>query len=78
MNCSQGQNNDSTCSGTATTATWQQALQYCNSLTLASKSWRLPSFNELKSLVKYSAYSPPIDMVSSYGFKRLLVCYYLR
>jgi hypothetical protein len=61
--CSRGQNNDATCTGTATTATWQQALQYCNGLTLASKSWRLPSFNELKSLVKFSVYNPAIDTV---------------
>jgi hypothetical protein len=61
--CSRGQNNDATCAGTATTAAWQQTLQHCNGLTLASKSWRLPSFNELKSLVKFSVYNPAIDTV---------------
>jgi hypothetical protein len=60
--CSRGQTNDATCTGAATIATWQQALQYCNGLTQASKSWRLPSVNELQSLVKYAVYNPSIEV----------------
>ena len=58
--CTSGQTNDSSCSGTASTLTWQNALLYCKNLTLASKTWRLPNRNELLSLVDYSAYMPAI------------------
>ncbi|HPV98672.1 MAG TPA: DUF1566 domain-containing protein [Spirochaetota bacterium] len=51
--CSRGQN-ILDCSGTATNATWQEALQYCRNLSLDGRSWRLPSVNELKSIVNYS------------------------
>ena len=46
---------------TATDLNWQGALQYCRNLTLAGKSWRLPSVNELKSIVDYSKYNPAIN-----------------
>lgn len=49
--CSMGQNNDTACSGAATTATLTPAMTYCNSLGLAGKSWRLPNIQELKTLV---------------------------
>jgi hypothetical protein len=56
--CSMGQNNDTTCSGTATTATWAIALTYCNDLNsynavgfASHTTWRLPNINELKSIV---------------------------
>lgn len=52
--CSMGQNNDSTCSGSATTGNWAAALNYCKNLNVAGKSWRLPSENELKTLVDRS------------------------
>jgi len=55
--CSMGQelNNISyNCSGTATTATWANALTYCNGLTLAGRTWRLPNINELTSIVDRS------------------------
>lgn len=58
--CSMGQNNDATCTGTATTTTVQAALQYCRDLTLAAKSWRLPSVRELESLLNYKS-APSID-----------------
>ena len=49
--CSQGQNNDSTCSGTATKTTWSLALLHCKNLVIGSRTWRLPNANELRSLV---------------------------
>jgi hypothetical protein len=57
--CSAGQNNDSTCSGTVSLYSWQNALVYCNSLTLGSKQWRLPSVRELNSLVEESRTTAP-------------------
>ncbi len=61
--CSMGQNNDATCSGSATTATWVNAIAYCENLTLGGHSnWRLPNVNELKSIVATTRISPAIDV----------------
>jgi hypothetical protein len=50
--CSMGQNNDTTCSGTASAVSWTNALAYCNALTtIPARIWRLPNINELKSIV---------------------------
>jgi len=44
------------------TYNWQEALSYCETLTLASHNdWRLPNVNELQSIVDYSTYSPSIN-----------------
>ena len=44
------------------TYTWEQALSYCESSTLAEyDDWRLPNRNELQSIVDYSSYDPSID-----------------
>jgi hypothetical protein len=57
-----GQTNDATCSGAATTATWVNAIAYCENLSLAGRTdWRLPNVNELKSIVKETAVNPSID-----------------
>lgn len=41
--------------GTIKQAIWQEALDYCENLTLDNKSdWRLPNINELRSIVDYS------------------------
>ena len=57
--CSSGQN-ATTCSGTATALTWATAITACNSLSLASKTWRLPNRNELQSIVDYTKTSAPM------------------
>jgi len=66
-------NSDGTISDTSTglmwqkatapgTYTWEQALSYCENLTLGGHSdWRLPNRNELQSIVDYSRYNPAID-----------------
>jgi hypothetical protein len=42
--------------------TWQNALGYCEDLSLADKTdWRVPNIRELKSLVDYSRSYPAID-----------------
>ena len=47
-----------------TTPTWQQALEYCNGLTLGdNKNWRLPNIKELESIVDVTLHSPASDQV---------------
>lgn len=55
--CSYGQNNDATCSGTAGTYTWEQAISYCEGLSLGGSSdWRLPNVKELSSIEDFTKY----------------------
>ena len=43
---------------------WQEALVYCEELSLGGKSdWRLPNIRELKSIVDDTKYKPTIDGV---------------
>ncbi len=57
--CSQGQANDTTCTGTASTYMWANAITTCSSLSLVGKVWRLPSFRELRTLVDTSVATAP-------------------
>lgn len=64
--CSRGQNNDATCTGTATTSNWLTAVTYCNSLVLASRAWRLPNLNELFSTSDQTRASAPMINVTNF------------
>ncbi|MBV6493239.1 MAG: hypothetical protein LDLANPLL_01255 [Turneriella sp.] len=65
--CFMGRNNDASCSDAAAADidTWVNAIAYCEGLTLGSfgnsLNWRLPSKNELVSIVDRSRSSPAID-----------------
>lgn len=57
--CSVGQTWDgNTCTGTATTHTWQQALTVAKNL---GNGYRLPNIKELKSIVERQCYDPAIN-----------------
>ncbi len=47
---------------TAQKLSWDDAKSYCTSLTLAGKSWRLPTRIELLSLVDFTRVGPAIDV----------------
>ncbi|TGN10582.1 DUF1566 domain-containing protein [Leptospira ilyithenensis] len=45
----------------STSMIWSSALNACNSLTLANRTWRLPSVSELKSIVNLTNTTVPIN-----------------
>ena len=46
--------------------TWEETLSYCEDLQLSGyDDWRLPSINELHSIVDYSVINPSIDSFDS-------------
>jgi len=60
--CSQGQTGSS-CSGTASTHTWAQALVLASNSSFAGQSdWRLPSSKELQTLPEYGCNNPSINL----------------
>ena len=61
--CSLGQSWDGrTCIGSASTYTWQQALQQAEDDGFAAYSdWRVPNRKELLSIVAYDRYKPAIN-----------------
>ena len=64
MQCSLGQNQEAnaSCSDSATTHNWEDALETAFKYTFAGYSdWRLPNLNELRSLVAYDRYDPAIN-----------------
>jgi hypothetical protein len=60
--CSRGLSGLTCASGSATTTDWTTAGNYCNGLSLASKTWRLPTVQELGDLIDYSQSSPSINI----------------
>jgi len=66
--CSNGLSGASCSSGTATEVSWVNAIADCESLNLGSfgnsTAWRLPSKNELVSIVDRSRVSPTIDIAA--------------
>ena len=66
--CSAGQNSDRTCSGTASENNWLQATEnVCTALRTGGHSdWRLPSKDELVTIVDQSAPQPGPTIKTSY------------
>lgn len=70
--CAEGQTystTTNTCSGTATTYSWQQALQHARAVnrgttgeSLGETDWRVPNIKELRSLVEQACYGPAINL----------------
>jgi len=52
--------------GSIKNATWTDAIDYCDGLSLAGGGWRLPNKKELLSLVDYSKYNPSINGIFSH------------
>ena len=41
--------------------TWENAIDYCEALTLESGGWRLPNIKELQSILDRSKFNPSLD-----------------
>ncbi|MDX1958500.1 MAG: DUF1566 domain-containing protein [Leptospiraceae bacterium] len=50
------------CSGSPADQAWSGSANYCSELSLAGKTWRLPSPFELESLIVYNNNDPTIDI----------------
>ena len=62
LQCSLGQDPTNNCSGSASTHTWQEALEDAESYVLdIYTDWRLPNIKELDSLAALDRYNPAIN-----------------
>jgi hypothetical protein len=60
--CGAGQSGSSCATGSLTQYTWNDALNYCNNLSLSNQTdWRIPSAKEFESLTDETKYNPSID-----------------
>lgn len=60
--CSNGLSGTDCSTGTVASDTWVNALSYCEGLSLGGRTdWRLPSINELRSIVDTGNYLPAIN-----------------
>ena len=62
--CSEPDTSTTTCAGTHSTYTWENALARCEGLTYPADSytdWRLPNIKELHSIVNFNNYNPSIS-----------------
>ena len=49
--------------GAVKLATWEDAIIYCDTLSLVGSGWRLPNIRELRSIVDRATANPSIDRV---------------
>ncbi|MDX1960951.1 MAG: DUF1566 domain-containing protein [Leptospiraceae bacterium] len=62
--CPYGTTNDATCSGVGTSVLWNFAVNYCTTLSLAGRTWRLPNALEVESLADLTAtISPTVQSI---------------
>ena len=47
--------------GIIKSGTWEHSIDYCESLSLDGRNWRLPNKKELQSILDRSKYNPAID-----------------
>ena len=63
MKCPLGQGGPDCASGSATTVTWQGALEAAAASSFAGHNdWRVPNAKELRSIVEHRCYSPAINL----------------
>ncbi|TGM57161.1 DUF1566 domain-containing protein [Leptospira adleri] len=58
--CSMGQGATVCSTPAATTSDWATALNYCNTLSLAGRTWRVPNVKELSGLLDYGKTDLPV------------------
>lgn len=66
MKCTSGLSGSRCERGTLSTFTWEESLRYCRDLRLAGRQWRLPSVNELKTLIDRNKNLPDAAIDSTY------------